>query len=128
MFTWSISPFLEWDNFKEANCNWVIFNMMNMIHKLVQRSMIILLLSLAICMSLDLRFVVSNPLYPENRRMIVYNFICAVFLIAFLSTFYSLTDYQSKKFVKEGPNFDFKQMNDDNNTLWRKILVVPLSI
>ena len=95
-FTYFISPFLNFDELKMANTNWFIFNSMNMITKFIQRSFIILMLSLAICFSLDLRFVVVNPLYPENRRMIVYNTICITMLLAFLIAFYSLTGKYSK--------------------------------
>lgn len=90
-FTWSISPFLNFDSYKEASCNFAIFNMINTISKLAQRSFIILMLSLAICFSLDLRFVVVNPLYPENRRMIIYNSLCIFMLLLFLITYYSVT-------------------------------------
>lgn len=89
--TWTISPFLGYDEYKIAQCDFVIFNMINAFSKLAQRSCIILMLSLAICFSLDLRFVVVNPLYPENRRMIVYNTLCVVFVIGFLTAFYALT-------------------------------------
>lgn len=91
-FTWSISPFLDFDSYKVAHWNWAIFNTLNFVQKLAQRSFIILMLSLAICISLDLRFVVVNPLYPENRRMIVYNLICVTMLVVFNITYYSLTD------------------------------------